>query len=238
VRADGRAADRLRPVTCECGWISAPIGSVLIKQGQTWVLCTASVEDRVPRWLKGQGSGWLTASYNMLPGSTVERTARDRRGAGGRTREIERLIGRSLRAAMDLGQLGARTLHVDCDVLQADGGTRTAAITGGWLALALGVAELQRRSALPGGNPLVRQIAAVSVGVVDGESLLDLDYEEDVRAQTDMNVAMTAPGCFVEVQGTAEGEPFERGELDRLLDLAAGGIRTLVEVQTEVLRES
>ncbi len=233
-RADGRQADALRPVSLEPNWVTAPLGSVLVRQGATWVLCTVSAETRVPRWMARQGRGWLTASYSLLPGASPTWTPRERRGAGGRTREIERLIGRSLRAAIDLDATGERTLHVDCDVLQADGGTRTASITGAWLALALACAALREAGELKT-DPMRRQLAAVSVGMVDGRPLLDLDYPEDLRADTDMNVVMTGEGRFVEVQGTAEGDPYDRAELDALLDMAAAGIDRLVAAQTEVL---
>lgn len=233
-RADGRQAGTMRTVSFEPNWVTAPLGSVLVKQGATWVLCTVSEESRVPAWLSGRGRGWLTASYSLLPGSTPRWTARERRGAGGRTREIERLIGRSLRGAVDLERLGERTLHVDCDVLQADGGTRTASITGGWLALALALRALGEAGELDA-EPMRRQVAAISVGVVDGAALLDLDYREDVRAETDMNVVMTAEGRFIEVQGTAEGDPYDRAELDAMLDLAAAGISQLAAAQLEVL---
>lgn len=233
-RADGRADDALRPVTLLPGWLSAPAGSVLLRQGATWVLATLTVEDRVPRWRHRSGKGWLTASYNLLPGSTQERTPRDRHGQNGRTQEIERLIARSLRAAVALDGLGECTLHVDCDVLQADGGTRTAAITAGWLALAMGSRALVAGGKLKA-DPVRRQIAAVSVGMVEGRPLLDLAYDEDVRAETDMNVVMTADGAFVELQGTAETAPFDREALERMVALAAGGIARLAAAQSEVL---
>jgi ribonuclease PH len=215
-------------------WVKTPSGSALVKQGDTWVLCTVQVADGVPSWLRGRRGGWLTAGYSLLPGSTAQRTDRERRGPGGRTQEIERLIGRSLRAVIDLTQLTDCTLHVDCDVLQADGGTRTAAVTGGWLAVALALAELPPRYG-KGRDALSGQLAAVSVGVVDGVPMLDLDYGEDVRAETDMNVVMTADGRFIEVQGTAERAPFHRAELDAMLTLAEVGIRQLIDIQTEVL---
>jgi len=233
VRLDGRAEDEIRPVELLPNWVSAPAGSALVRQGATWVLCTVTVESRVPIWMRGRGRGWLTATYNMLPGATTERTERDRRGPTGRTQEIERLIGRSLRAAVALDRTGERTFRVDCDVLQADGGTRTAAIGGGWLALALALGAPAR--ALDGDGPLAEQVAAISVGVVDGEVLLDLSYGEDVRAETDMNVVMAADGRFIEVQGTAESQPFDRRQLDRMLDLAADGIRAVMSAQEEVL---
>jgi ribonuclease PH len=229
-RPDGRAPDALRPVEIVPNWVSTPTASALIKQGRTWVLCTTSVEDRVPYWRRRDRAGWLTASYNLLPGSTSERTDRERRGAGGRTREIERLIARALRSSVNLRSFTEMTLHVDCDVLQADGGTRTAAVTGGWVALALAVAALQAEGRLPEAV-IRRQLAAVSVGVLDGDVRLDLSYTEDVGADTDMNVVMTADGRFVEVQGTAEGEPFTAAEHERMLDLAAAGVRDLLAVQ-------
>jgi len=235
-RGDGRRVDELRPVELCPSWTKGPAGSVLTKQGDTWVLCTISLENRVPRWLLGRRSGWLTASYGLLPGSTSERSPRERNGARGRTREIERLIGRSLRVAIDLTAVGERTIHVDCDVLQADGGTRTASVTGGWLALALACRELVGKGVFES-DPMVRQIAAVSVGVVDDEVLLDLDYSEDLRAGTDLNVVMTADGRFVEIQGTAEREPFSGVELTRMLELAESGTRQLADLQSEVLRD-
>jgi ribonuclease PH len=233
-RAGGRARDALRPVTLSPRWLPAQPGSVLLRQGDTWLLCTATVEDRVPHWMRGRGRGWLTATYSLLPASTADRSERERRGPGGRTHEIERLIGRALRPAVDLGGIGERTLHVDCDVLQADGGTRTAAITGGWLALALALVDLRARGVIAV-DPLVRHVAAVSVGMVDGLPALDLDYAEDLRADTDMNVIMASDGGFVEIQGTAEGVPFARSDLDGMLDLAAGGVRVLLGLQREAL---
>jgi ribonuclease PH len=233
-RADGRHADELRSVELAPSWVSGPDGSVLIRQGRTWVLCTVTLEHRVPRWLRGRGKGWLTATYNMLPGSTNERTARERSGARGRTREIERMIGRALRGAVDQRAIGERTIHVDCDVLQADGGTRTAAVTGGWLALALACRDLSEAGGLDR-DPVIRRLAAVSVGMVGGEALLDLDYSEDVRADTDLNVVMTDEGRFVELQGTAEGTPFSVSELDQMLALAGTGGRALLGMQSEVL---
>ncbi|MCB0215259.1 MAG: ribonuclease PH [Caldilineae bacterium] len=233
-RAEGRQASALRPTALLPSWVEAPLASVLVKQGATWVLCTVSAEERVPAWRSGHGRGWLTASYSLLPGATPVWSPRERNGAGGRTREIERLIGRSLRAALDLDRLGERTLHLDCDVLQADGGTRTAAVTGSWLAMALATRELCQAGQLAE-DPLVEQVAAISVGMVDGQARLDLDYSEDVRAETDMNVVMTADGRYVEVQGTAERSCFARADLDDLLDLAAAGIAELAAAQTEVL---
>ncbi len=225
-RADGRAFDALRPTTITPGFLSsAP--SALIEIGGTRVLCTAIVENGVPPWLRGQGRGWLTAEYGMLPASTGQRKARDatRGKLDGRTVEIQRLIGRSLRAVVDLGELGENTLWVDCDVLEADGGTRCASITGAWVATHLALAAIGRTAALSD------SIAAISVGMVDGNAVLDLPYEEDSRADVDMNIVMTGSDGLIEVQGTAEGTPFPRADLNHLLDLAAGGMATLRAVQ-------
>jgi ribonuclease PH len=236
VRPDGRAADALRPVSIEPDFMPNAEGSVLIRVGETRVICAASYEERVPPWLRGKGSGWVTAEYSMLPRATVERTQREasRGKIGGRTHEIQRLIGRALRSTVDMTKLGERMLTVDCDVIGADGGTRTASITGAWVALALAL----RKHFNPADVktwPLTGQIAAVSVGIVDGIAVLDLPYVEDSKAEVDMNVAMTAAGGFVEVQGTAEGKPFERAQLDTLLALAEGGIRRLFEAQNAAL---
>jgi ribonuclease PH len=211
-------------------------GSVLVEFGDTRVLCTASIEPGVPAFLRNSGQGWVTAEYGMLPRATHSRSPREaaRGRQGGRTLEIQRLIGRSLRACIDLRALGERTVTIDCDVLQADGGTRTAAITGGYVALADAIAALRRRKALDS-SPLHGQVAAVSVGIVSGVPVLDLDYAEDSEAETDMNVVMNEAGAFIEVQGTAEGHAFRRDELDALLELAAGGIGTLVALQREAL---
>lgn len=225
-RADGRAYDELRPTTITPGFLSsAP--SALIEIGGTRVLCTAIVENGVPPWLRGQGRGWLTAEYGMLPASTGQRKARDatRGKLDGRTVEIQRLIGRSLRAVVDLRELGENTLWVDCDVLEADGGTRCASITGAWVATHLALAAIGRTAALSD------SIAAISVGMVDGNAVLDLPYEEDSRADVDMNIVMTGSDGLVEVQGTAEGTPFPRADLNQLLDLAGGGMATLRAVQ-------
>ncbi len=225
-RADGRAYDELRPTTITPGFLSsAP--SALIEIGGTRVLCTAIVENGVPPWLRGQGRGWLTAEYGMLPASTGQRKARDatRGKLDGRTVEIQRLIGRSLRAVVDLAELGENTLWVDCDVLEADGGTRCASITGAWVATHLALAAIGRTAALSD------SIAAISVGMVDGNAVLDLPYEEDSRADVDMNIVMTGSDGLVEVQGTAEGTPFPRADLNQLLDLAGGGMATLRAVQ-------
>jgi len=236
VRKNGREPAELRPVTLEPGVNRHAEGSVLIGCGETRVLCTASVEPRVPPWLKGRGTGWVTAEYGMLPRSTHTRTPREaaRGRQGGRTLEIQRLIGRSLRAVVDLEALGERTITIDCDVLQADGGTRTAAITGGYVALSLAARDLERRGTLEA-SPLHGQVAAVSVGIVDGAAVLDLDYLEDAGAETDMNVVMNEAGGFIEVQGTAEGHAFKRAELDRLLDLASAGITKLLEAQRKAI---
>jgi len=235
-RHDGRADDELRPVTITRDWLDHAEGSVLVEFGKTRVLCAASVTEGVPRWRKGSGLGWVTAEYAMLPRSTHTRSDREsvKGRIGGRTHEISRLVGRSLRAAIDYKALGENTIVIDCDVLQADGGTRTAAITGAYVALADAVSWLRGRGALVS-EPLVTSVAAVSVGVVGGSPVLDLCYEEDVSAETDMNVVCTGDGRFVEVQGTAEGEPFDRAELDLLLDLAASGCAKLAAMQQDAL---
>jgi ribonuclease PH len=235
-RSDGRAADQLRPVSFHRGWLDHAEGSVLVEFGRTRVLCAASVTQGVPRWRKGSGLGWVTAEYAMLPRSTNTRSDREsvKGRIGGRTHEISRLVGRSLRAAIDYKALGENTIVLDCDVLQADGGTRTAAITGAYVALADAVGYLRDQQALAG-EPLVSSVSAVSVGIVDGEAMLDLCYEEDVRAETDMNVVMTGEGAFVEVQGTAESGAFDRQMLDRLLDLAAAGCDDLTAAQKDAL---
>ena len=228
-RQDGRRPDELRPLDVQPDFLEQPHGCVLYAQGSTVVLCTAMVEEEIPRWLRGQGRGWLTAEYSMLPASTGERMQRaaTRGRPDGRTIEIQRLIGRALRAVCDFKALGERTLWVDCDVLQADGGTRCASITGAWIAAYRALDRLGLSKALPG------TVAAVSVGIVDGEALLDLDYSEDSRAETDMNVVMTGDGRLIEVQATAERDPFSRELLDRLLDLAAGGVGELAAAQRE-----
>jgi ribonuclease PH len=235
-RAHGRATDALRPVDIELGYLRHAEGSALISMGDTRVLCAATVEPRVPPFLRGTGQGWITAEYGMLPRSTHTRSEREaaRGRQGGRTMEIQRLIGRSLRAALDLNRLGEQTVTVDCDVIQADGGTRTAAITGGWLALAMAIEVLQAKRLLPT-SPLRTQVAAVSVGILEGTQLLDLQYSEDSIAGVDANVVMLATGQLVEVQGTAEGEAFTRRDLDGLLDLAERGIRVLFEEQRAAL---
>ncbi|KNE82168.1 MULTISPECIES: ribonuclease PH [Streptomyces] len=238
VRIDGRAPGHLRPVTIERGWSKHAEGSVLIAFGDTKVFCTASFTEGVPRWRKGSGEGWVTAEYSMLPRSTNTRGDREavRGRIGGRTHEISRLIGRSLRAVIDYKALGENTVVLDCDVLQADGGTRTAAITGAYVALADAIGWAQGKKLIkPGRKPLTGTVAAVSVGIVGGVPLLDLCYEEDVTAETDMNVVCTGDGRFVEVQGTAEGQPFAREELDGLLDLAVTGCTELGAAQREAL---
>ena len=235
-RSDGRATDALRPVTIEPHVNIHAEGSALIAVGQTRVLCTASVSESVPPFLVGRGQGWVTAEYAMLPRATNTRSEREstRGKVGGRTHEIQRLIGRSLRAAIDLRQLGERSLALDCDVLQADGGTRCAAITGAYVALALACQWLRHQGKISG-NPLVRQVAAISVGIVKQELVLDLAYDEDSHAETDANVVMTDAGAFIEVQGTAEGAPFTREQLNALLDLASGGIRQLFAAQAQAI---
>jgi ribonuclease PH len=237
-RSDGRTPTDLRPVTIARGWSAQAEGSALISFGNTKVLCTASFTNGVPRWLKGKGTGWVTAEYSMLPRSTNDRMDREsvKGKIGGRTHEISRLIGRSLRAVVDMKALGENTIVIDCDVLQADGGTRTAAITGAYIALADSL-EWGREKGFIGKNskPLIDSVAAVSVGIVKGEPLLDLAYVEDVKAETDMNVVVTGRGLFVEVQGTAEGAPFDRDELNALLDLALGGTADLTAMQVASL---
>jgi ribonuclease PH len=235
-RIDGRSPDQLRDVRITRGWLDHAEGSVLVEFGRTRVLCAASVTQGVPRWRKGSGLGWVTAEYAMLPRSTNTRSDREsvKGRIGGRTHEISRLVGRSLRGIVDYKALGENTIVLDCDVLQADGGTRTAAITGAYVALVDAVAWLRAKDPkLP--DPLTGSVAAVSVGIVDGVPLLDLCYEEDVTAETDMNVVMTGAGAFIEVQGTAEGAPFDRVLLDSLLDLATAGCATLTDLQKTAL---
>ncbi len=235
-RPDGRTPETLRPVTFARGWLTHAEGSVLVEFGGTRVLCAASVTEGVPRWRRGSGRGWVTAEYAMLPRSTNTRSDREsvKGRVGGRTHEISRLVGRSLRAVVDHRALGENSVVLDCDVLQADGGTRTAAITGAYVALADAFTWMREHGTLAG-DPLRGSVAAVSVGIVDGEARLDLDYTEDVRAATDMNVVMTGDGRFVEVQGTAEGEPFDRDLLDALLGLATAGCDQLTALQVEAL---
>ncbi|MEV6765289.1 ribonuclease PH [Streptomyces sp. NPDC051105] len=237
-RIDGRTPEQLRPVTIERGWSKHAEGSVLVSFGDTKVFCTASVTEGVPRWRKGSGEGWVTAEYSMLPRATNTRGDREsvKGKIGGRTHEISRLIGRSLRAVIDYKALGENTIVLDCDVLQADGGTRTAAITGAYVALADAVTWAKERKLVKAGRqPLTGTVSAVSVGIVGKVPLLDLCYEEDVKAETDMNVVCTGDGRFVEVQGTAEAEPFARDELDALLDLAVAGCNDLAAIQRAAL---
>ena len=235
-RADGRATDELRPVAFERDFTDQTPGSVLVSFGRTKVLCTVSIDDDVPRWMRGRGTGWVTAEYSMLPGSSPERVGREakRNQQKGRTLEIERLIGRALRAVCDMAALGEREVTVDCDVLQADGGTRTASICGGYVALHDACARLVRDGAISR-HPLLDECAAVSVGIVDGVACLDLPYVEDAGAEVDMNVVMTGGGRFVEVQGTAEGDPFDDAQLDAMLSLARSGIAEIVELQRATL---
>jgi ribonuclease PH len=238
MRPSGRNPDQLRDVNFICNYTKHAEGSVLVEFGDTRVLCTASVEKRVPRFLKGKGEGWVTAEYGMLPRSTNERMGREasRGKQGGRTLEIQRLIGRSLRATVDMKALGEHTITIDCDVIQADGGTRTASITGGFVALSIAVKHMLSKKQIKK-NPLHGQIASVSVGIYKGVSVLDLDYAEDSQAETDMNVVMNAGGGFIEIQGTAEGHAYRRDELDTMLVLAEKGIQELMGYQSQVLPE-
>ncbi|HKQ52275.1 MAG TPA: ribonuclease PH [Pyrinomonadaceae bacterium] len=238
-RTDNRLADQLRPLRITPGFLPYAEGSALIEMGDTRVICSASVEDRVPPFLRNRGTGWVTAEYSMLPRSTLQRTSREtgRGGPSGRTHEIQRLIGRSLRAVVNTALLGERTITLDCDVLQADGGTRTASITGAYVACALACRRLMQLNKL-GVNPLTGEVAAVSVGIVGGTPLLDLKYDEDSRAEVDMNVVCTGDGRFIEVQGTAEGAPFTRAEMDQLLELARLGIGQLVLAQRAALAQN
>ena len=235
LRADGRRATELRPLEIIRGYTRSSPGSVLIHSGNTIVLCTASVADEVPEWLAGKGRGWVTAEYDMLPGSTGQRRERSRKRLDGRTTEIQRMIGRVLRAVVDMPVLGERCIWLDCDVIQADGGTRTAAVTGTFVALCDAVRWMRQKGMIRR-SPIVEPVAAVSVGKVDGRILVDLDYSEDSRAQVDLNVAMTASGNLVEVQGTGEGGAFTRSELDRMLNRAVAGIRRLIQAQQRALR--
>ena len=229
-RHDGREPEQLRRVVLTRDYLRHPEGSVLVEFGDTKVICTASVEEKVPAFLKGQGKGWVTAEYGMLPRSTNTRMGRERSGPSVRSQEIQRLVGRSLRAVVDMAKLGERTVWMDCDVIQADGGTRTAAITGSWVALGDALDRLVQAGTLPG-SPLRENVAAISVGIVGGRPLLDLDYAEDSTAEVDMNVVMTGTGAFVEVQGTAEQTPFSKDRLTELLALAESGIDALVGLQ-------
>ena len=234
MRTDKRRNNELRPVKITPGYVDYPAGSVLIEAGKTRVLCAASVQPGIPKWLDGRNQGWLTAEYAMLPGATHTRTARETTPSP-RAQEIRRLIGRALRAAVDLSLIGENTITLDCDVLQADGGTRTASITGAYVSLALALKKMiAEKTAAP--RALRAQVAAISVGIVNGEEMLDLCYAEDSRAEVDFNVVMTDAGKFIEVQATAEGEPFARESLDRLVNLARGGIEELFKIQTAVLR--
>ncbi|MGK2956904.1 MAG: ribonuclease PH [Acidimicrobiales bacterium] len=235
-RNDGRANNELRPVSFERDFTELAAGSVLVSFGKTKVLCTASVDEQVPRWLKGTGKGWVTAEYSLLPGSTGERVAREaaKGRQSGRTQEIQRLIGRSLRAVTDLSAMAEVQIIVDCDVIQADGGTRTAAICGGYVALHDALSRMMQTGLIKN-HPLTEACAAISVGMVDGAPMLDLAYIEDSGAEVDMNVVMNGSGAFLELQGTAEAKPFTRGELDELADLAAGGIKDILAMQAEVL---
>jgi ribonuclease PH len=235
MRFDGRANDEMRPVLITPGYIDYPEGSALIEMGRTRVICTATIEERVPIWLRDQGQGWVTAEYGMLPRATHRRTSRETRGPRDRTQEIRRLIGRSLRAAVDLHLLGERTVTIDCDVIQADGGTRTASITGGYVALAIALRKLIKGGLLAP-RVLGPPVAAVSVGVVQKESLLDLNYEEDSQAQVDFNVVMNGAGKYVEMQGTAEQGSFSRETLDQLLTFAEKGIKELLQIQREAFK--
>ena len=238
-RDDGRALNELRPITITRGWSRNAEGSALIEFGNTRVLCTASFTEGVPRWLKGEGKGWVTAEYAMLPRATNTRSSREslKGRVGGRTHEISRLIGRSLRAVINMEELGENTSVLDCDVLQADGGTRTASITGAYVALADAITWAKEQKIISAkANPLIDSVSAISVGIIDGTPMLDLPYTEDVRAETDMNVVVTGSGKFVEVQGTAEGAPFDREELNSLLDLALEGTAELALIQREALK--
>jgi ribonuclease PH len=237
-RKDGRAPDELRPVRITRDFVKYPLGSVLVEFGDTKVVCAASVEEITPRWMREQKrpGGWITCEYSMLPFSSPERTAREatRGRIGGRTHEIQRMIGRALRAVVDLNQIGERTIWIDCDVLQADGGTRTSAITGGFVALEIAIARLKAEGKIEA-NPIREAIAAVSVGKVDGDLLLDLNYEEDCRAEVDMNLVITESGQFVEIQGTAESAPFSAEEMEAMVALARKGITALIGVEKQVL---
>ena len=238
MRRDGRDAEQLRPVQFERDFTEFAAGSVLVSMGKTRVLCTASVDEDVPRWMRGSGKGWVTAEYSLLPGSTAERVDREavKGKQSGRTQEIQRLIGRALRAVTDMRALGEVQIVLDCDVLQADGGTRTASICGAWIALHDACTRLVDRKVVST-HPIIDGLGAVSVGVVKGVPMLDLDYSEDAGAEVDMNVVMTGSGQFVEVQGTAEGLPFSRAELDNLLGLAEHGIAEILEVQQKIVAE-
>ena len=233
-RVDGRSQDELRPIKITRGFMKHAEGSVLIEMGDTHVICTASVEERVPHFLMGKGQGWITAEYSMLPRATHTRTQRETRGVKGRTQEIQRLIGRAIRGIADLKNVGERTIWIDCDVISADGGTRTASITGSYIAVALALQDLENRKKLKG--PVLRDsLAAISVGIVDGEPCLDLCYKEDSSAEVDMNIVMTGDGRFVEIQGTAEGEPFDADQMQQMIGLATKGITELSELQKKTI---
>ena len=232
MRSDGRRPNELRPITIVPGYQEFAPGSALIRWGKTWVLCTASVEESVPPFRMATGGGWLTAEYNMLPGSTPG--GRKSRRTGGRDQEIQRLIGRSLRAAVDLDELGQRTITVDCDVIQADGGTRVASITGGFVAAALAIEKLQRSQQIHG-RPIKRQIAAVSLGILKGQVVIDLPYEEDSRAEVDLNMVMTSTGDIIEIQGTAEGAPFNTEQLNAMCELGKGQLKIICDTQTAAI---
>ncbi|WP_415399011.1 ribonuclease PH [Synechococcus sp. W4D4] len=236
-RRDGRGAMDLRSTRFDWDPMGFALSSVTVHTGRTAVICSVCLEEGVPKWRKGSGKGWLSADYRLLPASTPSRQPRELIKLSGRTQEIQRLIGRSLRACLDLEALGERTLQIDCDVLQADAGTRTASITGAWAALALGLRRLEQRGVLER-SPLIGQVAAVSVGLVDGEALLDLDYSEDSRAEVDLNVVMNQEQHLLEIQGTAEGAPFSRQQLSTLVDLAEAGIQRLLSAQSQALAEA
>lgn len=236
-RRDGRAFDEIRPVEIMPNYLDHAEGSAFIKMGNTWVLCAASVEERVPRWVLNSGHGWVTATYNLLPRSTHDRTQRERQGAGGRTREIERLIGRSLRGAVNLSALGEQMITVDCDVIQADGGTRTASITGGYVALSIALYRLIAQRAVSR-KVIQHSVAAISAGVVQDQVLLDLDYQEDFRAAVDFNVVMTDQGDLIEVQGTAEEKPFSPQVMNELVAVSWKGVQELLAIQQEALRQA
>jgi ribonuclease PH len=237
-RSHGRTSSQARPIKITTHYTSNPAGSVLVEYGETRVLCTASIEERVPGWMRGnssnKGQGWVTAEYSLLPGSTTDRSNRERGHVGGRTQEIQRLIGRTLRGVVDLKQLGERTIIIDCDVLQADGGTRTASITGGYLALKIAIEKLLKLQKIKS-NPIQDSVAAVSVGIVNGENLVDLDYKEDQQASVDLNVVMTSSGKILEIQGTAEKAPFSKEQLISMLDLAQAAIIDVFEEQRTAL---
>ena len=236
-RSDGRSPGELRPTRFSWDPMGFALSSVTVHTGRTAVICSVCLEEGVPKWRQGSGKGWLSADYRLLPASTPSRQPRELMKLSGRTQEIQRLIARSLRACLDLEALGERSLHIDCDVLQADAGTRTASITGAWAALTLGLRRLEARGVLSS-SPLLEQVAAVSVGLVDGAALLDLDYSEDSRAEVDLNVVMNSQGQLLEVQGTAEGAPFSRQQLNQLLDLADGGLQLLRHSQLQALEQA